>query len=59
MKNLFRRRLPSQEGQKAAERLAKNAAANEAVAKKEFPNEIWLEADKLKLDHVSMPKDVH
>jgi hypothetical protein len=59
MKNLFKHRRPSQEGQKAAEKLAKNAAANKAVAKKEFPNETWVEADKLKLDHVSMPKDVN
>jgi hypothetical protein len=52
MNNLWKRRRSS------AERLAKNAAANEATAKKEFPDETWVEADKLKLDHVSMPKDV-
>jgi hypothetical protein len=58
MKNLFKRRRSSQENQKtAAERLAKNKAANEALVKKEFPNETWVGADKLKLDHVSMPKD--
>jgi len=45
-----------QEGQKAAERLAKNIAANEAVAKKEFPDETWVRADNLKLHHVNMPQ---
>jgi hypothetical protein len=57
MKNLFKCRRASQEGQKAAERTTINLAANEVMAKKEFPNETWVEADKLKLDYVSMPKD--
>jgi hypothetical protein len=52
MKNLYNCRRSS------TERLAKNAAANETAAKKEFPDETWVGADKLKLDHVSMPKDV-
>ena len=57
MKGLFKRRRSPQERQKTAERLAKNISANKAVAKKEFPNETWLGIDKLKLNHVSIPKD--
>ena len=45
------------ERQNAAERQAKNMAANKA-AEKAFRNEIWVRADKIKLDYVSMPKDV-
>jgi len=41
----------------AAERLAKNEAANKAVAKKEFPNEIWVRADTIKLKHEKMPEN--
>jgi len=41
----------------AAQQLARNVAANEAVAKKEFPNETWIKIDNLKLDHVTLPKD--
>ncbi|GBU26731.1 hypothetical protein R84B8_00243 [Treponema sp. R8-4-B8] len=41
----------------AAERLAKNTAANEELAKKEFPNETWVKIDNLKLKHVTMPKN--
>jgi len=40
-----------------AERLAKNAAANEIIAKKEFPNEIWVRVDNLTLKHAAMPKN--
>jgi len=57
MKNLFKRCRSSQKRQKAAERLAKGVTANEAAAKKEFPHETWVEADKVKLDHVNMPKN--
>jgi len=46
-----------QKRQMAAERLAKNIAANKAVAKKEFPDETWVGTDNLKLKHVSIPKD--
>jgi hypothetical protein len=49
MKNLFKRCRSS------AERLAKNAAANEAIAKKEFPNETWVRSDSIKLQHEQMP----
>jgi len=41
----------------AAEQLAKNVAANEAAAKKEFPNETWIKTDNLKLNHVTMPEN--
>jgi hypothetical protein len=41
----------------AAERLARNIAANETVAKKEFPDETWIKIDNVKLNHVSIPKD--
>jgi len=40
-----------------AEQLAINAAANEAVALIEFPNETWINAEKISLDHVEMPKN--
>ena len=40
-----------------AEQLAKNVAANEVVAQKEFPNETWINAEKIKLHHVEMPKN--
>jgi len=48
-----------QERQKAAaaERLARNIAANEAIAEKEFPNETWIGIDNVKLSHVSIPED--
>jgi len=54
MKNLW----SVKDKKNSAERLAKNIAANKAAAKKVFPNETWIAVDKLKLDHVSMPKDV-
>jgi hypothetical protein len=57
MKKLFKLRRSSQERQKAAERLARNITANKATAKREFPNETWFRIDKLKLNHVSIPKD--
>jgi len=57
MKKLFKLRRSSQEKQKAAERLARNITANKATAKREFPNEAWFRIDKLKLNHVSIPKD--
>jgi len=41
----------------AAQQLAKNAAANEAVARKKFPDETWIRTDNLKLDNVTLPKD--
>jgi len=41
----------------AARQMARNVAANEAVAKKEFPHETWLKADDLKFDNITMPKD--
>jgi len=41
----------------SAFRLARNLAANEAAAKKEFPDETWLRTDNLKLNYVTMPKD--
>jgi len=37
--------------------MARSVATNEEVAKKEFPNETWVETDNLKLNHVSIPKD--
>jgi len=40
----------------AAERLAKSAA-NEAIAKKEFPNETWVRIDDLNLKYVTLPKN--
>jgi len=48
-----------QERQKTVdtERLAKNAAANEAITKKEFPNETWVRIDNLTLKHVTVPKN--
>jgi len=39
-----------------AERLAKNMAANEAAAQKEFPNETWINAENIKLNYIEMPK---
>jgi hypothetical protein len=51
MKNLFKR------CQSSRERLARNVAANEGVAKKEFPNETWVGVDNLKFNHVSIPRD--
>jgi hypothetical protein len=57
MENLFKHRRSSQEKQKAAERLTRNITANKATAKKEFPNETWLGINKLKFNHVSVPKD--
>ena len=57
MGNLFKRRRFSQERQKAAEKLARNIAANKTTVKKEFPNETWIGIDKLKLKHISIPKD--
>jgi len=47
MKNLFKRWRSLQEGQKAAEKTAINLAVNEAVAKKEFPNETWIRSDSI------------
>jgi len=41
----------------AAERRARNAAANKAAVEKEFPNETWVGIDNLELNHVSIPKD--
>jgi hypothetical protein len=52
MKNLFKSCRSS------AERLAKNAAANEAAVKKEFPNETWVRSDSIKLQHEQMPPDM-
>ena len=37
------------------EQMAKNAAANEAVALREFPNEIWIYAENIKLNYVEVP----
>jgi len=39
----------------AAESLAKGVAANEAVAKKEFPNETWICLNSIRLQHEQMP----
>ena len=44
-----------QERQRAAERLAKGVAANEAAAKKEFPNETWVCSNSIKLQYEQMP----
>jgi len=41
----------------SAEQLAINAAANDAVAQKEFSNETWINAENIKLYHVEMPKN--
>ena len=49
MKNLFKR------SRSPAERLTKNVAANESVAKKTFPNETWVRSDSIKLQHEQMP----
>jgi len=40
-----------------ADQLAKNAAANKALAIKEFPNETWINSEKINLYHVEMPKN--
>jgi len=39
------------------ERQAKNEAANEAITKKEFPNETWVRIDNLTLKHVTVLKN--
>jgi len=57
MKTLFKRYWSSHEKQKAAEKRIKNAVANEEAAKREFPYETWIGADKLKLNHISIPKN--
>ena len=41
----------------SAEQLAKNAATNEIVAQREFPNEIWINSKNIKLNHVEMPEN--
>jgi len=40
-----------------AEYLARNAAANEAIALKEFPNDTWIKVENIKLNHAEMPKN--
>ncbi|MCL2805605.1 MAG: hypothetical protein FWD26_06675 [Treponema sp.] len=40
-----------------AEQMAINAAANEAIAKKEFLSETWISAENIKLHYVDMPKN--
>jgi hypothetical protein len=39
----------------AAERLAKNAVANKAIAKKYFPNETWVRSNSIRFQHEQMP----
>jgi len=46
-----------QENQTTAQQMAKNFSANEAAAKKEFPNETWIKTDNLKLFHITIPKE--
>jgi SPP1 gp7 family putative phage head morphogenesis protein len=41
----------------AAQRMAANLAANNKLAKKMFPNETWVNADSLKLNHVDIPQN--
>jgi len=41
----------------SAEQLAKNAATNEIVAQREFPNETWINSKNIKLNHVEMPEN--
>ena len=38
-----------------AKRLAANIAANDKLANEMFPNETWVDADKIKLDYVKLP----
>ena len=40
-----------------AEQPAIKAAFNETVAQREFPNETWINADNINLNHVEMPKN--
>jgi len=41
----------------SAEQMVINLAANEAAAKIEFPGETWINAEKIKLRYVEMPKN--
>ena len=41
----------------SAEQMAINTAANEALIKREFSNEIWISAENIKLNHTEMPKN--
>ena len=43
--------------QEVVQRVA-NQAANAKLANKMFPNETWVDADKIKLDHVVIPENV-
>jgi len=37
--------------------LAIKTSINKTVAKREFPNETWIDAEKIKLNHVEIPKN--
>jgi len=41
----------------SAEQLARNTAANEALIKRKFPNETWINAENIKLNNLEMPKN--
>jgi len=45
----------SVEERAAKKRLARGVAVNEAIAKKEFPNETWVHSDSIKLQYEQMP----